>query len=642
MPQEYCTLIGPLFDGDGTVAANIRASSGNKDGINPRVVKVTKAGVAVSTREIKFWTDAAGEIKSYAEDGETVLNGLRILKGSDAWIQAPVSGFAVKGGVRVAIPDADEYEFRLLVPGTGGAASSASQTALNEHAAKLANPDDPGHIGNVGPGLVLEDGVISLGDLDATFATDEDVEAEAAARAAGDASTLASANAYTDAEIGGLGTAALLNVPASGNAAAGEVVKGNDTRLSDSRTPSGGAGGVLSGSYPNPGFAVDMATQAELENAVAAVNLEALTDVDLTSPQSGDFLWHDGSQWVNSPLEAADIPTLTSAKISDFGAAADARINTALGVSVQAFDSDLSAIAGLSPSNDDILQRKAGGWTNRTPAQLKTDLALVKTDVGLGNVDNTSDTGKPVSTAQAAALDLKANLASPALTGTPTAPTAAPGTNTTQLATTAFVGAAVAAVPATAPGGSSGDIQYNNAGAFGGSILKQGANLIEQYNGANAQTLNVYATRTDVSNYERLSLKLFSSDLTIAAENAGTGTARNLRLMAGAAKALYLFANAGVGWEVDPNGHLLMNAGDNSRDIGASTSKRPRTVFAATSVRAPKFETAAGVQWTSGTGSPEGVVTASVGSLYTRTDGGASTTLYVKESGSGNTGWVAK
>ncbi len=38
-----------------------------------------------------------------------------------------------------------------------------------------------------------------------------------------------------------------------------------------------------------------------------------------------------------------------------------------------------------------------------------------------------------------AALNAKAPLASPALTGTPTAPTAAAGTNTTQLATTAFV-----------------------------------------------------------------------------------------------------------------------------------------------------------------------------------------------------------
>jgi len=49
-----------------------------------------------------------------------------------------------------------------------------------------------------------------------------------------------------------------------------------------------------------------------------------------------------------------------------------------------------------------------------------------------------------------------------------------------------------------------------------------------------------------------------------------------------------------------------------------------------------------GPSWTNGTGTPEGVVTASVGSLYSRTDGGAGTTLYVKESGTGNTGWVAK
>ena len=45
---------------------------------------------------------------------------------------------------------------------------------------------------------------------------------------------------------------------------------------------------------------------------------------------------------------------------------------------------------------------------------------------------------------------------------------------------------------------------------------------------------------------------------------------------------------------------------------------------------------------TSGSGSPESVVTAKIGSLYLRTDGGANTTLYVKESTTGNTGWIAK
>jgi hypothetical protein len=42
-------------------------------------------------------------------------------------------------------------------------------------------------------------------------------------------------------------------------------------------------------------------------------------------------------------------------------------------------------------------------------------------------------------TAVASAISSKADLNSPALTGTPTAPTASSGTNTTQLATTAFV-----------------------------------------------------------------------------------------------------------------------------------------------------------------------------------------------------------
>ena len=50
----------------------------------------------------------------------------------------------------------------------------------------------------------------------------------------------------------------------------------------------------------------------------------------------------------------------------------------------------------------------------------------------------------------------------------------------------------------------------------------------------------------------------------------------------------------------------------------------------------------AGPTWGTGSGTPEAAVTAPVGSLFTRTDGGASTTLYVKESGTGNTGWVAK
>lgn len=91
---------------------------------------------------------------------------------------------------------------------------------------------------------------------------------------------------------------------------------------------------------------------------------------------------------------------------------------------------------------------KSAGTAGNAPSWV----TLGKGDVGLGNVDNTSDADKPVSTAAASALAAKAPLNSPALTGTPTAPTAAGGTNTTQIATTAFVAAAVAALIDGAPG----------------------------------------------------------------------------------------------------------------------------------------------------------------------------------------------
>lgn len=78
----------------------------------------------------------------------------------------------------------------------------------------------------------------------------------------------------------------------------------------------------------------------------------------------------------------------------------------------------------------------------KTPAFLSDLIASAITNTPAGNLAAT--------TVQAALnelqsdVDSKASSASPALTGTPTAPTAAPGTNTTQIASTAFVAASVA------------------------------------------------------------------------------------------------------------------------------------------------------------------------------------------------------
>ena len=53
-----------------------------------------------------------------------------------------------------------------------------------------------------------------------------------------------------------------------------------------------------------------------------------------------------------------------------------------IGTNVQAWDTDLDAIAALAASNDDIIQRKSGVWANRSIAQLKADLSLSGTNTG--------------------------------------------------------------------------------------------------------------------------------------------------------------------------------------------------------------------------------------------------------------------
>lgn len=85
-----------------------------------------------------------------------------------------------------------------------------------------------------------------------------------------------------------------------------------------------------------------------------------------------------------------------------------------------------------------------------------------------------------------------------------------------------------------------------------------------------------------------------------------------------------------------------MFVGDNDTfAFGTSQASNRATLVGSRLTASGGFSTGT-ARWTSGTGSPEGVVAAPVGSLYTRTDGGVGTTLYVKESGTGNTGWAAK
>ena len=119
-----------------------------------------------------------------------------------------------------------------------------------------------------------------------------------------------------------------------------------------------------------------------------------------------------GANWAVIENDTADVvrgpASVTDGHVALFDGATGKLIKSA-GFAPQPLSSELTAIAGLAASNDNIIQRKSGAWTLRTPAQYKTDLALVKGDVGLGDVDNTSDLAKPISTATQAALNDKAS-----------------------------------------------------------------------------------------------------------------------------------------------------------------------------------------------------------------------------------------
>lgn len=147
------------------------------------------------------------------------------------------------------------------------------------------------------------------------------------------------------------------------------------------------------------------------------------------------------------------------------------------------------------------------------------------------------------------------------------------------------------------------------------------------------------------------------------------GTDKSLRMQLGSATASMLLRNAAdtttifsvtdgklfildnttkLQWTV-PSGQPVEIQSDSSSRLnfkgGSGGTRFLNNAFSATNLVIADSGTMTlrnGVQIITGTGSPEGVVAAPVSSHYHRTDGGAGTSFYVKESGTGNTGWVAK
>ena len=242
------------------------------------------------------------------------------------------------------------------------------------------------------------------------------------------------------------------------------------------------------------------------------------------------------------------------------------------------------------------------------------------------------------------------------------------------------------------PGGSSGDVQYNNAGSFGGVsglTLTSGTLKSVAFTGGTVTTSAPMISGSQTWNAGAQAFHLDTMDVTNTASATGSTLFRrqvggidifNLAKSANAASPWRMIfgSSASLGYDTSYVALTLRNAADSANvNLSLQSVLASQNVFAIRPIssgqnfsegdaslvpvawRSPGgvwMRSGSAIVWTStsaadgaedhgiytGTGSPEGVLAKKVGSMFLRTDGGAGTTLYIKESGTGNTGWIAK